>query len=515
MNALLGVTAPDPGSVIKSRSGGLETHMYRRLKHSPNDTTDSTPVPASTGHSTPDGDEANRPRAAARLDRLPVSPWLGGIMSLLFLSWLIESYDVGLTGSVLPSLTQQFALSTGMKSFVAISANIGVVIGIIPAGRLADRFGRRRVLIVGTLAYATLTFATGFAQNAGGLIALRIADGMAMGAVFPIPYVFASELCPPHRRGRFIAWADSFLSLGYFLSPLLALILIPNVENTTGWRVMFMIGGLPIVFALLAWRFLPESPRWFESQGRWAEAEAVLVKMEARAIRATGAPLAIIAPVEFVAVLPQTVSSHPLRSIFVPPLRRRSMTLWATFGGTFFIFYSIQIFMPTAVTKMGYTLTSAFAFTAVIVGVSIPGKLLESWVIERWGRKPVIISFTVIAAAASFAFGFVRGAVPILILGGLMSFFGIAVDPAVKTYTSESYPTEIRAWGVATTEGFGRLISGVIGPSLIPVVLANFGVGAVYSLVGTVALIAVVIVAVFGRETRDLTLEQSADPNVG
>ena len=432
-------------------------------------------------------------------------------MGLLFLGWLIESYDIGLTGSVLPSLTQQFALSTGMKSFVAIAANIGIVIGIVPAGRLADRFGRRKVLIVGTIAYAIFTFATGFAQSVSDVIVLRIADGIAMGAVFPIPYIFACELCPPNRRGRFIAWADSFLSVGYFLSPLLAFLLIPNVEDATGWRIMFMIGGLPILFALLAWRYLPESPRWYESKGRWAEAESVLVKMESRAERSTGGPLASLPSDQD---LPAAPLAHPLRAIFTPPLRRRSMTLWVTFGGTFFIFYSIQIFMPTAVTKMGYTLTSAFAFTAVIVGVSIPGKLFESWVIERWGRKPVIISFTLVAAAASFAFGFVRGAVPILILGCLMSFFGIAVDPAVKTYTSESYPTEIRAWGVATTEGFGRLISGVIGPSLIPLVFSNFGVGGVYALVGSVALIAVVVIAVFGRETLGLTLEQSANPNV-
>lgn len=465
---------------------------------------------SSTPSSGPVSNGGVRPRAAARLDRLPVSGWLGGIMTLLFLSWLIESYDVGLTGAVLPSLTHQFALSTGMKSFVAISANIGIVIGIVPAGRLADRFGRRRVLIIGTISYAVLTFATGFAHSVSSVIVLRIADGIAMGAVFPIPYVFACELCPPNRRGRFIAWADSFLSIGYFLSPLLAFLLIPNVEDTTGWRVMFFIGGLPILFALLAWRYLPESPRWQESKGQWAQAEKVLVRMEERAARSTGRPLAPLGPDED---LTPTPLAHPLRAILTPPLRRRSLTLWATFGGTFFIFYSIQIFMPTAVTKMGYTLTSAFAFTALIVGVSIPGKLLESWVIERWGRKPVIITFTLVAAAASFAFGFVRGAVPILFLGCLMSFFGIAVDPAVKTYTSESYPTEIRAWGVATTEGFGRLISGVIGPSLIPLVFSNFGVAGVYSLVGSVALIAVVVVVIFGRETHGLTLEQSANSN--
>ncbi|HEY1762585.1 MAG TPA: MFS transporter [Acidimicrobiales bacterium] len=455
--------------------------------------------------------DTNRPRAAARLDRLPASKWLVGIMTLLFLSWLIESYDVGLTGSVLPSLTKQFALSTGLKSFVAIAANIGIVIGIIPAGRLADRFGRRRVLIVGTVAYAVLAFATGFTHSASSFIVLRMADGVAMGAIFPIPYILASEFCPPHRRGRYIAWADSFLSMGYFLSPLLALALIPDVQNTTGWRIMFMIGGLPLIFVVLIWRYLPESPRWYEAQGRWTEAESVLAQMEARAERASGEPLAPLPPEEEPSPV---VALHPIRAIFRPPLRRRSITLWVTFGGTFFIFYAVQTFMPTAITKMGYNLTSAFAFTALIVGVSIPGKLLVSWVVERWGRKPVIISFTVIAATASFVFGFTRGAALVLVLGCLISFFGIAVDPAVKTYTSESYPTEIRAWGVATTEGFGRLISGVLGPSLIPVVLSNFGVGAVFSLVGTVALIAVVVLAVFGRETSALTLEQSASLNV-
>ena len=449
----------------------------------------------------------NRPRAAARLDRLPPSRWLAGVMGLLFLSWLIESYDIGLTGSVLPSLTQQFALSTSMKSFVAIAANIGIVIGIVPAGRLADRFGRKKVLIVGTTAYAILTFSTGWVHGIDSLLTLRILDGMAMGAVFPIPYIYACELCPHDRRGRYTGWADACLSVGYFLSPLLALVLIPNGENPNGWRIMFYLGGIPILFALLALRFLPESPRWLESKGRWLESEAVLASIETRAVRSTGSPLAPIAADE------PTVKAaplHPLGAVFHRPYLKRSMTLWVTFGGTFFIFYSIQTFMPTAVTSMGYSLTSAFAFTAVIVGVSIPGKFLEAWVVERWGRKPVIIGFTVTAGIAALAFGFVRGALPILVLGCLMSFFGIAADPAVKTYTAESYPTEIRAWGVATTEGFGRLISGVIGPSFIPVLLAHDGAGAAYALVGSVALLAMVIFTIFGRETRGLTLEQSA-----
>nr|MDQ2725312.1 MFS transporter [Actinomycetota bacterium] len=181
--------------------------------------------------------------AAARLDRLPPSPWLRRVMAVLFLSWLIESYDIGLTGAVLPSLTHLYHLSTGMKSLVSISANIGIVAGIVPAGRMADRFGRKRVLVWGTVGYAMLTALAGLAPGIGVFIILRIAGGLAMGAVFPLPYVYGSELCPPSQRGRFTGIADAFLSVGYFLSPLLAVGLIPSTADATGWRIMFLLGG--------------------------------------------------------------------------------------------------------------------------------------------------------------------------------------------------------------------------------------------------------------------------------
>jgi len=456
-------------------------------------------------------------RAAERLDRLPASRWLIKVMAVLFLGWLVESYDIGLSGSVLPSLTHLYHLGTGLESVVSISSAAGIVLGIVPAGWLADRFGRKRIMVAGTVAYAVLTVLTGLAPGIAWVIALRVLAGMAMGAVFPLPYAYGAELCPPAIRGRFTGIADSFLSVGYFLSPLLALVLIPSVTDNTGWRVMFFLGGLPIIFAVLAWRYVPESPRWYEARGRFEESEQVLAQIEARVAAETGRPLPpppatrpIERPVDPPMGRPGTTT--PLRAIFGRRFRRRSLVLWTTFGGIFFVFYSIQTFMPTVVASMGFTLTSAFVFTAVIVAVSIPGKLLEAWVVERWGRRPVIITFGIVAAVAALTFGFVRGVLPVLLAGCVMSFFGIGADPAVKVYTAESYPTPVRALGTSLTEGFGRLVSGVIGPAFIPLLLAAGGVAAVYSLVGAVALVAVVVVALFGEETRGRSLEEITPP---
>jgi MFS transporter, putative metabolite:H+ symporter len=437
-------------------------------------------------------------RAAERLDRLPVSRWLTGVMAVLFLGWLVESYDIGLTGSVLPALTGVYHLSTGMKSLTSISSSAGVVIGIAPAGWLADRVGRKRVMIAGTIAYSVLTFATGFAPGIAGVITLRVLAGIAMGAVFPLPYAYGAELCPPGVRGRFTGIADTFLSIGYFLSPLLALVLIPTADSS-GWRIMFLLGGIPIVFAVLAWKFVPESPRWSEAKGRISEADRVLREIEARVEAERGEPLP--PPPSYLA--PDDQRDAPRARIS----GRRLAMLSTTFGGLFFVFYSIQTFMPTMVNKMGFTLTSAFALTSIIVLVSIPGKLAEAFLVERWGRRPVLILFGAIAAVAALIFGFTKGPAAVLVIGCVMSFFGIGVDPAVKVYTAESFPTAVRATGTSMTEGIGRLFSGVIGPALIPPLLDVAGVSAVYLLVGGVALVAVVTVALFGEETKNRRLE--------
>lgn len=434
-------------------------------------------------------------------------------MAVLFLGWLVESYDIGLVGSVMPSLSHLYHLGTGQKSLLATASTIGIVAGIVPAGWLADHYGRKRVLIIGTLAYSVVTVATGLVDSFDSIVALRIVAGLAMGAVFPLPYAYGSELLPSSIRGRFTGIADSFLSVGYFASPLLAAFLIPSVDNSTGWRIMFFIGGIPVLFALLAWRVLPESPRWYEARGRYADSEGVLERIESRVQNELGRPLPVVVPLNRPGAANPTGPGpgSAWKAMLHPTMLRRSVVLWITFGGMFFVFYSIQTFMPTLVHSMGFTLTSSFAFTSIIVAVSIPGKLLEAWLVERWGRKPVIISFGVMAAVSALVFGVVRGAVLVVGVGAVMSFFGIGIDPAVKIYTAESYPTAIRGTATAATEGFGRFLSGIVGPAIIPPLLAVGGVAAVYGVIGTVAAVAVLTVALFGEETRGRSLEQLGD----
>ena len=205
-----------------------------------------------------------------------------------------------------------------------------------------------------------------------------------------------------------------------------------------------------------------------------------------------------------------TVSKErvPISTLWQSEYRKRTIMVWLALGCTFFMFYAIQIFMPTVVLQMGFSLTSAFVITAIIVGASIPGKFLESWLVEVWGRKPVIISFTLIAVVCAFIFGFLETAGSVLAVGIVMSFFGIGANPAVKVYVAENYPTRMRSTGVGTAEAVGRFIAGVLVPAYFPFLLLSGGVVAAYPFVGALGLVGVLAVAILGTETKGRLLEE-------
>jgi putative MFS transporter len=440
-----------------------------------------------------------------RIERLPKTWWTYKVLLLCSLAWLIEAFDIGLVGVVLPTLRDLWGLQPGHVSQLAVASTIGIVIGVIPSGIMADRIGRKRMLMLGMAWSTVFTLLCALAQTIGWLVALRFLAGLGMGAMFPLPYAMMSEFVPSRTRGAFTGIMDSLLSAGYFISPLLGALIIPNMLPDAGWRTLFVLGGLPIIYVFVIAKFLPESPRWYEIKGRHEDAERLMASIERDVEQQWGRPLPPIGPITPVVTSKERV---PISTLFNAEYRTRTLMCWLALGCTFFIFYSIQVFMPTVVTQMGFSLTNAFLFTSIIVGASIPGKVLEAWLVERWGRKPVIISFTLIAVACAFVFGFLRGAGPVLAVGIVMSFFGIGMNPAVKIYVAENYPTRIRATGVATAEAVGRLISGVLAPAYFPFLLAGGGVAAAYGFVGALGLVGVGAVAAFGTETKGRTLEQ-------
>jgi putative MFS transporter len=457
---------------------------------------------------------------SARIDRLPLSSEVWRIMLLAAIAWLVESYDIGVIGNVLPSLQAFFHLDTFSVGLLAIASTLGIVLAVIPAGWLADRIGRKRILVFGTAWYAFFSFLCGFAPTPTMLVLLRFVAGLGMGAIFPIPYALAAELTPRHFRGIMTGLLDSFLSVGYFLAPLLAFALIPQVPLASGWRWLFYIGGLPLLYVPVLLKWLPESPRWLESRGRSDEANAIVRYLETKIEQRSGRPLPEpqITADEMMerqrsGQRTDKKASRPAPTVFQGPYLKRTLMMWIAFACILFVFYAVQTYTPTVLVKEGYSLGNAFLMTTIIVLASIPGKATAAYLADRFGRKITLACFAILAALCALLFGFSQNMALVLGCGILLSFFGIGIDPVIKIYGAEQYPTRMRETGVGFFEGVGRLFGGALAPFIMSFVLASSGVPGSYIFVACLAIVGVVAVIVLGYETKGQTIEQTSAEN--
>jgi len=442
-----------------------------------------------------------------RIDRLPLSREMWRILFLAGIAWLIESYDVGIIGSVLPLLSKQYHLTSVTTGLVSTASTLGIVVAVIPSGLLADQIGRKQVLMIGTAFYAIFSFLCGFAPNMPVFIVLRFIAGLGMGAVFPIPYAMAAEMISKRFRGATAAILDSFLSFGYFLAPLLAFFVNAHASADMSWRILLFVGGIPLLYVPFIMKWMPESPRWLQSKGRLDEANRVLQNLETVIEKRTGTPL----PEPQIELNMDVVTTKisPL-AIFHRGYLKRTLMMWISFACILFIFYAIQTYTPTVLVKQGNGIGDAFLLTTIIVIASVPGKYVAGFVLERMGRKFTLVSFTLIAAVAAVLFGLAHNEGLALFFGCIMSFFGIGVDPAIKIYGAEQYPTSIRETGVSTIEAIGRLFGGALAPFIMAFTLANVGVPGSYVFVAVLAVIGVLVVFLLGTETRGQVLEKAA-----
>src|SRR5215470_5183619 len=245
--------------------------------------------------------------AGARLDRLPVSSFHYRVFWLIGAGMFFDGYDL-YVGTTVLGATLQSGFSTRILNAQFISMTfIGMTIGSLIAGFLGDRFGRRFTYQFNLLIFGIASFAAALAPTMEVLNWVRFVIGLGLGAEIVVGYSTLTEFVPPQLRGRWLAFMAFIVVSGLPVTVLLGTLIIPSVtvwatalaKDTSGltatllpglgWRLLFVLAGIG---ALVVWRLrkaLPESPRWLESQGRAAEAEALIQSIEREA--ATAGPL--------------------------------------------------------------------------------------------------------------------------------------------------------------------------------------------------------------------------------
>lgn len=441
---------------------------------------------------------------AARMDRLPVTRTHRLATVAIGLGMFFDIYEVFITPVLSTVLTKEFALSKTALTPILASTFIGMFLGALVMGWLADRLGRRRAFLLNLGLYSVFSLLGAFSPDPIWLIVTRFVAGIGLGAELPLGDTYLTDLLPARERGRYIAWAYTVSFVGVPFVGFLAHALVDRtVFGVDGWRWIFVIGSLGAVVVFLLRRGLPESPRWLESVGRNAEADEITRRLEDEA-RATGQRLD--EPVAPAPVVPVAGGLEGLRVLLRAPFGKRTAMmvvfhLFQTIG-----YYGFGTMVPLVLAAKGYPVGQSLLFTALVwLGYPV-GSALSLPLVERIERKFLVVCSGALMAIFGLAFGFSSSMVPILVFGFIYTSISNVFSNGFHIYQAEIFPTAVRSTAASGTYAVSRLATAAMPFVLLPV-LHNLGSGAVFGVVCAAMVIVALDISLLGPRTTGRTVE--------
>ncbi|WP_308537352.1 MFS transporter [uncultured Megasphaera sp.] len=435
-----------------------------------------------------------------RLEALPVGRFHYKLLLVTGLGWLFDSMDTGLIAFILPVLAKEWGLAPGQMGLIGSIGLIGMALGAVVSGTIADRIGRKKVFTITVLLYSIASAFCALSWNYQSLLVFRFLVGFGLGGELPVAATLVSEYAPSRVRGRFIVLLESFWGLGWIAAACIAYFFIPLY----GWRMAFLIGALPALYVCLIRLHMPESVRYLLAHGRVGEARQIVVSLE-RQLHVPVAPF--VSEKETVPV----VAKASFRELWKKPFISRTIMLWLVWFGINFSYYGIFMWLPSLVFQQGFTVVKTFEYVLIMTLAQLPGYYCAAWLVDKIGRKYTLSAFLLFSGVASYFFGHASTAATLMMWGSVMSFFNLGAWGVLYTYTPEQYPTAIRALGSGWAAGFGRF-GGMAAPMMVGAMLArNFGFGSVFYMFALVFVAVAVIVLSLGVESKQKDLESISE----
>ncbi|WP_003540776.1 MFS transporter [Desulfotomaculum nigrificans] len=445
----------------------------------------------------------------SRLDRIPITGTIIRIMTLLVLAWIIEAFDIGIVGQTVLVLKKIWHLSPSDVGLLGTSSTLGIVIGVYFAGRLMDKFGRKKVLVWGVAWFAFFTGIGALFANLYWVVAMRFIAGLGEGAVFPIPYLLISEFVGAKRRGTIVSWQNAILCAAYVLPSIVGAWALTSFTLDVAWRIPFIIGAFPIFYVIALALWLPESPRWLLQQGRIEEVKKLVAKLENEA--GLDHDENLINPSIERSISGQTEEKKHagIAMLFKKPYLSRSLVSWGLYTGTMICWYAMLVYAPTIFAAKGFEMKNAVLFTGTMMVIGGLGEVVIGYLSDAYGRKPVYLIFSVFSAVGMIALAQVNSLTGLFIGGFIAAFFGFGTLPMAKIYIAEQYPTYLRGAGSGVGEAVARLLGGVLVSYYISFILAAGGVKAVFWFVAAAFIFFAIPLMIWGQETAGLSVEET------
>jgi len=381
------------------------------------------------------------------------------VLAACWFSIFAEGYDIGVLGSVLPTLGDYapWNLSPVQLGGLGSYALIGMLIGALFIGQLSDLMGRRRILLFAFVVYNICALGSALAPTPEIFGLFRFVGGLGMGGLIPIAAAMTIEFSPPWRRSFNYTLMFSGYSLGIVAAALVALVILTNSDNPEAWRWVVGIGAIPVVFLPLIAKMLPESLEYQVNKGLEAEA-----RENARRLG-----VADFNPDELRLADSEKVTQVPwkqvIAAIFSPRFLRSTILFWIGLFCGLMLVYGLNTWLPSIMREAGYDLGGSLTFLLVFSISAAIGGMAVGWASDRYGAKIVLVVFYVLGGLGTLLlmanFPFAVN----MILVGFAGVGAIGTSAILTGFITDFYPPNARATASGWALSFAR-IGAIMGP---------------------------------------------------
>ncbi|MEC2057489.1 MFS transporter [Peribacillus psychrosaccharolyticus] len=390
------------------------------------------------------------------------------LLSIAGLGWMFDALDVGMLSFIIVALQKEWSLTTQQVGWIGSVNSIGMAIGALVFGAMADRVGRKNVFIITLLLFSVGSGLSALTTSLALFLLLRFLIGMGLGGELPVASTLVSESVSADKRGRVVVLLESFWAAGWLIAALISYFIIP----VYGWRIALLLSAIPALYALYLRLNLPDSPRYTALERK--QRPSILQNM---------------------------------KSVWAKEYAKQTLVLWVLWFCVVFSYYGMFLWLPSVMVMKGFSMIKSFEYVLIMTLAQLPGYFTAAWFIEKYGRKFVLVTYLIGTAVSAYFFGTAEELPLLLTSGILLSFFNLGAWGGLYAYTPEQYPTSIRGTGSGMAAAAGR-VGGILGPLLVGYLVAA---GKDISIIFTIFTIAIVVgaavVLFFGKETKNTVLK--------
>ena len=389
------------------------------------------------------------------------------LLAIAGVGWLFDALDVGILSFVIAALAVEWNLTPTEMGWIGSINSIGMAVGALAFGLMADRFGRKSVFMWTLVIFSVASGLSAATTTLAAFMVLRFFVGMGLGGELPVASTLVSESVAPKERGRVVVLLESFWAGGWLLAAIISYFVIP----TYGWRVALILTAIPAFYAIYLRISLPDSPKY----------EANKTKR-------------------------QSIWKN-IQSVWKKEYAKSTLMLWIVWFMVVFSYYGMFLWLPSVMVMKGFSMIQSFEYVLIMTLAQLPGYFTAAWIIEKVGRKFVLSLYLLGTAVSALTFGFADTTAMLLVSGMFLSFFNLGAWGALYAYTPENYPTIIRGTGSGMAASVGRL-GGIFGPLLVGMLTArSIDISSIFTIFTIAIVIAIIAIIFLGKETKQMEID--------